>query len=84
MSENQFSNCLNLQVFRINSNNANIFKFIPSNALPQSQYLTIYVNTDNHRVIMEAKYPKATVLVDDVQYDNGGQAADTIIKKNRK
>jgi hypothetical protein len=33
---------------------------------------------------MEAKYPKATVLVDDVQYDNGGQAADTIIKKNRK
>lgn len=84
MSENQFSNCLNLQVFRINSNNANILKFIPSNALPQSQYLTIYVNTDIQRVIMEAKYPKATVLVDDVQYDNGGQAADTIIKKNRK
>jgi len=84
MVENQFSGCLNLNVFRINNNSPNILKFIPSNALPQSQDLTIYVNSDIQRVIMEAKYPKATVLIDEVQYDTAGQTPESILKKNRK
>jgi hypothetical protein len=33
---------------------------------------------------MESKFPKATVLIDDVQYDTAGQTPESILRKNRK